>query len=195
MSYPELERALALFATDAGFSLALSDRLLQRLLAEPGATQKLRRELQDATHDPQAPWSALLSNDRYEVTDVQDPLQARDAVLDLLWDALYPELPPRGADLSVYEACRVAESKDSGPYLLRDTQTGKSLAGMSLIARRGGTLYVEYEPLADYPMPATMRKLVRSVIPSLASSEAEYEGACEIDLVDTKHGVRVVLPR
>lgn len=191
--FPTLERALAWYSTDTGFSFAHSDEIVQRMLQEPGVLNAMRVELDRALKSEDAPWPELLTNDRYEVEDLLPPESAKEVVLDLLWDALYPERPARGArpdSFRVYEVRRGEEVS----LCLEEVPTGKEEARVCALEREGERLVVHYEPSGARPLPATLRKHLREGVQSFLAGSDRLDGARFIECVDTARGSRVSLP-
>ena len=192
-TFPTLERALAWYSTDTGFSLQHSDGIVQRMLNEPGTLNAMRVELDNAIKSDGTPWPELLTNDRYEIEDLLPADAAKEVVLDLLWDALYPELPPRGAPPDASRVYEVRQGTEVGLYL-EEVPTGKQEARISSIVREGEKLVVQYEPLAARPLPATLRKHLREGVQAFLAGSDKLDGAQVIECVETTRGSRVSLP-
>jgi len=197
-SFPTLRRALALFA-DLDWPVA--DRLLQRMVEEPGTALAMRHGLDLAAQDPRTDWSGLVANDSYELTDADDP-RARDLVLDLIWDAVNPTEPPRDVEPASYRAYWHATPQTSAAptpdfhggadidVRLENVRGREELARVGRIARVGNTLQVAYEPVQPHPLPATLRKLLRSALRELLRDTTAFDGATMIEFDDTKNRVK-----
>jgi hypothetical protein len=201
-SFPALRRALALFA-DLDWTVA--DRLLHRMAQEPGKGSAMRHELELAEQDPATDWSNLVSNDSYELTDGDDP-EAKELVLSLLWDALHPNEPPRNTDVSKYRAYWVTTS-DTGGALdynldagadvnvrLEDVVNGQELATIRHIRRDSNALLIRYEPAGVYPLPSTLRKLVRAAVRELLMDTAAIQDVTVFEFEDISNKSKSKLP-
>jgi hypothetical protein len=201
-SFPAIRMALALFAEN---DWAAADRLLHRVLEQPGKRDALRRELDLAQGNPATDWGELVSNESYELTDADDPA-ARELVLTCLWDALYPDQPPRNIDTSTYRIyVHDTDSKDRGfaadvnvgiqlDGRLEDIRESKPLANVSRIQRIGDVLEITFEPVGPHPFPSTLRKLLRAALFELLRGSPGLSGATKIEFHDTTTQVRSHLP-
>lgn len=50
----------------------------------------LEAELRALVADPEAPWEDLVANDAYEIDDPETPAEAREIVLDAIWEVIFP---------------------------------------------------------------------------------------------------------
>lgn len=189
--FPTLERAIGLYDFSFGFSYALADRFLIEMLAEPGKLTLARLELEAALNNPQTPWPALLVNSSYEAGDELEPTEAKEQVLNLLWDALYPELPPR-VDPDAYRVLEVSEGGVSRTVVERSSDNAE-VALIEQIARDAAALTVEYELLDPGLLPAVLRKHLRKGVCSLLTGSPMLEGVQDIECINTKQGSRVRL--
>jgi len=169
-TFPVIRKALALFADH---DWAAADRLLQRVIQEPGKGEALRRELELAERDAGTDWGVMVSNESYELTDADDP-EAKDLVLLCLWDAANPDEPARNTDTTKYRIYAHDTNVNDGSFAanihvgvqfdghLEKIDESKQLATISRIKRTGNVLEVTFEPLGSTPLPSTLRKLIRT---------------------------------
>jgi hypothetical protein len=187
-----LGRALENYDLNDGFSYALADDFLQRMFAEPGTLARARTELEQALNDPQTPWPALLVNDHYQAGDELEPSEAKEQVLNLLWDALYPELPPR-VDPDGYRVLEVSEGGVSRTVVERSADNAE-VALIKQIGREATTLTVEYRLLDTGLLPAVLRKHLRKGVCSLLAGSPMLEGVQALECINTEQRSRVRLP-
>ena len=92
--YPKLRNILgAVFSIDTGLSDTAQTAMLQRSLQNPEWRAAFQQELHSAAADPQTSWLELLSNDKYEVTDAESELEAREIAMSLLWQTTFTDQP------------------------------------------------------------------------------------------------------
>lgn len=192
VSFPTLERALAHYDTSLAFSNEAADSFVQRMLSEPGVRARAKAELSQALNDGSTPWPELLTNDRYEVDDRMPAEDAKKLVLDLLWDAIYPELPPRttAEPYRVY----VSNDRDAMDMSLEEIASGRALARIVRLNRDGDKLVVEYAQLGSPPLPATLRKYLREGLRQLLQGQEILAGIRTIEFIETERKTSVILP-
>lgn len=81
----------AVFSVDTGLSGAAQAAMLQRSLLNSEWRTAFQQELFSAASDPQTSWLELLSNDKYEVTDADSEIEARNIAMSLLWRTTFPD--------------------------------------------------------------------------------------------------------
>jgi len=192
VSFPTLERALIHYDTSLAFSNETADWFVQRMLSEPGARDRAKAELSQALNDGSTPWPELLTNGRYEVDDRMPAAEAKELILDLLWDAIYPELQPR----TTAEPCRVYASNDGDEtdISLEEIASGRTLARIVRLNREGDKLVVEYAQLGSPPHPATLRKYLRDALRQLLQGQEILADIRTIEFIETERKTRVILP-
>lgn len=190
-TFPILARTIGVYDSSLGFSYALADRFLLGILAEPQKLVRAKAELDEALKNPETPWPALLVNDSYEAADELEPAAAKEQVLNLLWDALYPELPPRLPNS--YHVIELSEGGDARIVVERASDDVE-VARVLRIARQGETLVVDYELIDTGLLPAVLRKHLRDGMCTLLAGSAMLESARKIECVNIKQGTRAVLP-
>lgn len=77
------------FNAEDGLSEGQSIRLYLRLAAQAGTLDTLKAELKTAFSHPETRWRHLLSNEDYEVIDVDSEAEAREHVHRILWVPLF----------------------------------------------------------------------------------------------------------
>lgn len=190
--FPTLVRAIGIYDFSFGFSYALADRFLIEMLEEPGKLTLARVELEAALNNPQTPWPVLLVNDRYQAGDELEPTEAKEQVLNLLWDALYPELPPR-VDPDGYQVLQVSEGGSKRLVVERSSDNAE-VALIEQIGRAAAVLTVEYELLDTGLLPAVLRKHLRKGVCSFLKGSPLLEGVQAIECINIKQKSRVRLP-
>jgi len=84
-SYPRITHALCtIFNAEDGLSLDVAKRLYERSVAEPNALLAIKKELAAAFADPKLSWRQMLSNESYEVLDVETEEEARAFAYEVL---------------------------------------------------------------------------------------------------------------
>ena len=135
-------------------------------MAPDGVLQLARAELEAAQRDLDSQWPSLVANDQYEIDDPPPPEQAKELVLDLLWDTYYPGLPARRGDAD-YQAFDVNEGPERWG-MLEQRSTGQKVALIRNLTRDGDQLKVRYDALDAKLHPAALRKHLRAALREFA---------------------------
>jgi hypothetical protein len=127
----------------------------------------------------------------HEVDDRLPPEEAKDVVLDLLWDAIYPELQPRTSA----EPYRVysSNSGEKTDMSLEEIGSRRELARILRLSRDGDKLVVEYAQLGSRPLPATLRKYLREALRQLLKGDPILSGVRTMEFIETERKSVAVL--
>lgn len=93
-SYPKVRKALEMFSIQLGLDLESAREMLRRSLENPIWKEQLERELLSLVEDAKAPWIELLINQAYEVEEPDTQEDAKEIVLEILWEEVFSEPPP-----------------------------------------------------------------------------------------------------
>ncbi|MCP3958862.1 MAG: hypothetical protein GY719_13495 [bacterium] len=93
--YSTVRNALEMFSVQLGLDDNAACNMVRRSLKNPAWRLSLETELRRLVADAAAPWADLVANDVYEIDEPETDDEARQVVIDALWQVVFPdERPP-----------------------------------------------------------------------------------------------------
>lgn len=90
-NYPSLRNLLiSIFSVDVGLVESEEIAALERVLSDPVQRADIEEELRQLFHDASISWSELLENDEYVVYPADDEEDAKEYVVESLWNRVFP---------------------------------------------------------------------------------------------------------
>lgn len=90
-NYPTLRNLLiSVFSVDVGLEESEEMAALERVLSEPSQRTEIEGELRQLFQDATISWSELLENDEYVVYPADDEEDAKEYVVESLWNRVFP---------------------------------------------------------------------------------------------------------
>ena len=90
-NYPSLRNLLiSIFSVDVGLEESEERAALERVLSDPAQRTDIEQELRQLFHDTSISWSELLENDEYVVYPADDEEDAKEYVVESLWNRVFP---------------------------------------------------------------------------------------------------------
>jgi lipopolysaccharide assembly outer membrane protein LptD (OstA) len=90
-SYPTLKNLLiSVFSVDVGLEESEELAALERVLSDPTQRTEIEAELRQLFQDATISWSELLENDEYVVYPADDDEDAKEYVIESLWNRVFP---------------------------------------------------------------------------------------------------------
>ena len=90
-SYPSLKNLLiSIFSVDVGLEENDEIAALERVLSDPPQRAEIEEELRQLFQDFSISWSKLLDNDEYVVYPADDEEDAKEYVVESLWNRVFP---------------------------------------------------------------------------------------------------------
>jgi hypothetical protein len=91
-NYPSIRNLLiSIFSVDVGLEESEELAALERVLSDSAQRAEIEQELRQLFHDDSISWSELLENDEYVVYPADDEEDAKDYVVENLWNRVFPE--------------------------------------------------------------------------------------------------------
>ncbi|CCN69729.1 hypothetical protein [Vibrio nigripulchritudo] len=90
-SYPSIRNLLmSLFSVDVGLETGDDIALFEQVLSDPAQRTEIERELRQLFREPFISWSELVDNDDYVAYPADDEKDAREYVVETLWNRVFP---------------------------------------------------------------------------------------------------------
>ncbi|MEX0732143.1 MAG: hypothetical protein WED00_15660 [Aquisalimonadaceae bacterium] len=90
-NYPSIRNLLtSIFSVDVGLEEKDEMAALERVLSDPAQRAEIEEELRQLFQDDSISWSELLENDEYVVYPADDEEDAKDYVIESLWNRVFP---------------------------------------------------------------------------------------------------------
>jgi len=90
-NYPTLRNLLiSVFSVDVGLEESEEIAALERVLSDPAQRTEIEGELRQLFQDATISWSELLENDEYVVYPADDEEDAKEYVVESLWNRVFP---------------------------------------------------------------------------------------------------------
>ena len=90
-NYPTLRNLLiSVFSVDVGLEENEEIAALERMLSDPAQRTEIEGELRQLFQDTSTSWSELLENDEYVVYPADDEEDAKEYVVESLWNRVFP---------------------------------------------------------------------------------------------------------
>ena len=90
-NYPSLRNLLiSIFSVDVGLEENEEIAALERVLNDLAQRADIEKELRQLFQDASISWTELLENDEYVVYPADDEEDARNYVVETLWDRIFP---------------------------------------------------------------------------------------------------------
>ncbi len=89
--YPSLRNLLiSIFSVDVGLEESDEIAALERVLSDPIQKAEIESELKQLFKDKSISWSELLENEEYVVYPADDEEDAKEYVIENLWNRVFP---------------------------------------------------------------------------------------------------------
>lgn len=90
-NYPSLRNLLiSIFSVDVGLEESDEIAALDRVLSDGSQREEIEAELRQLFQDEAISWSEFLENDEYVVYPADDENDAKEYVVDNLWNRVFP---------------------------------------------------------------------------------------------------------
>lgn len=90
-NYPSIRNLLtSIFSVDVGLEEKDEMAALERVLSDPAQRAEIEEELRQLFQDDSISWSELLENDEYVVYPADDEEDAKEYVVENLWNRVFP---------------------------------------------------------------------------------------------------------
>ncbi|MDP2571615.1 hypothetical protein Q8W40_05435 [Vibrio penaeicida] len=91
-NYPSIRNLfISIFSVDVGLETSDEIALFERVLSDPIQRAEIEKDLMKLFRDPSISWLMLLENDDYVVYPADNEEDARDYVVDTLWNSVFPK--------------------------------------------------------------------------------------------------------
>lgn len=84
---------ISIFSVDIGLDEAEETAALSRVLNDPLQKKEIEKQLRALFEDPNVSWVNLLDNNDYTVYPADDDEDAKEFVIDILWNKVFPNEP------------------------------------------------------------------------------------------------------
>lgn len=90
-NYPAIRNLLiSIFSVDVGFEESDEIAALERVLCDPAQRADIKEELRQLFQDDSTSWIELLENDDYVVYPADSEDDAKEYVIEHLWNVVFP---------------------------------------------------------------------------------------------------------
>jgi len=90
-NYPSLKNLLiSIFSVDVGLEESDEIAALERVLSDDSQRGEIENELKQLFQDEAISWSEILENDEYVVYPADDENDAKEYVVENLWNRVFP---------------------------------------------------------------------------------------------------------
>lgn len=90
-NYPTLRNLLiSIYSVDVGLEESEEIAALERVLGDPAQRAEIEGELRQLFQDTSISWSELLENDEYVAYPADDEDDAKEYVVESLWNRVFP---------------------------------------------------------------------------------------------------------